>query len=72
MKIIVYGAGAIGSLFGALLASHHDVILIGRHDHVETINNKGLHIRGCTHLDYPIQAEETLKNLGLNTDIIQF
>ena len=47
MKIAVVGAGAMGSLFGALLAESgsevwlYDVWV----EHVETINNKGLTMR---------------------------
>ena len=46
MQIIVLGAGAIGSLYGAKLAATNDVILIGRPDHVAAINSHGLRIEG--------------------------
>jgi 2-dehydropantoate 2-reductase len=43
MRIIVYGAGAIGSDVGGYLAkTGQDVILIGRQKHVKAINAKGL------------------------------
>jgi 2-dehydropantoate 2-reductase len=49
------GAGAIGSLFGGLLSkSGEDVTLIGRPDHVKTINNNGLKIDG-------VSGEHTIK-----------
>ncbi len=42
-RIVVVGAGAIGSYFGALLArAGRDVTLIGRADHVEEIKRDGL------------------------------
>ncbi|MEM4446933.1 MAG: 2-dehydropantoate 2-reductase [Candidatus Jordarchaeales archaeon] len=47
MKIAVLGAGAIGSLFGGMLAkSGVDVVLIGREKHVKAIRNNGLRIEG--------------------------
>jgi len=48
MKFIVYGAGALGSLFGALLSTKHDVLLIGRKEHIEAIRKNGLKIEGVT------------------------
>jgi 2-dehydropantoate 2-reductase len=46
MQIIVLGAGAIGSLYGAKLAGENDVILIARPEHVAAINSRGLRIEG--------------------------
>ena len=49
MKIVVMGAGAIGSLFGGLLALRgEDVLLVGRRSHVDAINSRGLKISGMT------------------------
>lgn len=49
LKIVVMGAGAIGSLFGGLLSkSGEDVTLIGRPDHMHTIKNNGLKIDGIS------------------------
>lgn len=48
MNILIYGAGAIGSLFGALLSKHNVVNFIGRKAHVEYVNKYGLHIEGKT------------------------
>ena len=42
MKVAVMGAGAVGCYFGAMLARHgHDVVLIGRSQHVEAIRKNG-------------------------------
>jgi len=46
MEIIVLGAGAIGSLYGAKLARDNDVTLVGRPDHVLAIQEHGLRIEG--------------------------
>jgi len=50
VKILVFGAGAMGSFFGGLLSRHHDVLLIGRAEHVEAIRAHGLRISGKTSL----------------------
>ena len=42
MNIVIMGAGAIGSLFGAKLSRNNNVILIGRKSHVNVINKYGL------------------------------
>lgn len=43
MKIGVMGAGAVGCFYGGMLArARHDVILVGRPDHVDAINRDGL------------------------------
>jgi 2-dehydropantoate 2-reductase len=43
MRFVVYGAGAIGGVVGARLAeAGHDVVLIARGDHHDTIRDAGL------------------------------
>lgn len=45
MKIAIMGAGAVGCFFGAMLArAGHDVVLIGRAQHVEAIEREGLRL----------------------------
>ena len=47
MKILVYGAGAIGSVFGGFLAkAGEEVVMLGRPQHMEVIKSKGLKIEG--------------------------
>lgn len=53
MKILIFGAGAVGSLLGGFLAkSGHDVSLLGRPAHLNAIRRQGLRIQGIwgTHL----------------------
>jgi 2-dehydropantoate 2-reductase len=46
MRFVVYGAGAIGGVVGArLVQGGHDVALIARGAHYETIRDRGLRIR---------------------------
>jgi len=46
MEVLVYGAGALGSLVGGLLAREHDVTLVGRDRHMRRIREDGLRIDG--------------------------
>jgi len=46
MKILVFGAGALGSLVGALLSDKNDVTLLCRKAHAEAIRKKGLKVTG--------------------------
>ncbi len=46
MRIIILGAGAIGSVYGAKLSSLHDVTLVGGAAHVEAIQRDGLQCQG--------------------------
>ena len=46
MRVMVLGAGAIGSLFGGLLSKNNDVTLVGREAHVEQVKKHGLKITG--------------------------
>jgi 2-dehydropantoate 2-reductase len=46
MKILVFGGGAMGSVFAGFLSQSNDVTLIGREKHVEAIKEKGLQITG--------------------------
>jgi 2-dehydropantoate 2-reductase len=48
MRIIVLGAGAIGSVYGARLSEFHDVTLIGGQSHVDAIQRDGLVMQGNT------------------------
>jgi 2-dehydropantoate 2-reductase len=47
MKILVYGAGSIGCVFGGFLSkAGEDVVLLGRVAQMEAVKAKGLHIEG--------------------------
>ena len=49
MFVVVYGAGAVGSVLGGLLSVHnHDVLLVGRSKLVNAINDEGLRLRSVT------------------------
>ena len=46
MRIIILGAGAIGSVYGAKLSRQHDVTLVGGAAHVAAIERHGLQMQG--------------------------
>ncbi len=47
VNIGIIGAGAIGGLFGGLLAEKsHDVVLIGRNPHIRSIRENGIFVSG--------------------------
>lgn len=46
MEILVFGAGAMGSLIGGLLSTRQQVMLVGRAEHMKAIEVHGLRITG--------------------------
>ena len=70
MNIVILGAGAIGSLFGALLSKKNNVVLIGRTSHVNAIRNNGLTIDGKTCLNVKISAEDSVEDIPFSVDLL--
>ena len=70
MNIVIFGAGAVGSLFGALLSKKNNVSLVGRTSHVNAIRKNGLNIRGITQLNVKIPAENSVDNVTVSPDIL--
>src|SRR2546430_5906057 len=70
MEIIVRGAGAIGSLYGAKLAAGNDVTLVGRAEHVAAINSHGLRIEGIESQVVRIHAATKIEQIGPEALII--
>jgi 2-dehydropantoate 2-reductase len=64
------GAGAIGSLFGALISKNNNVLLIGRKPHVSAIKKSGLVIRGKTQFNVKINAEHSMDSIVFSPDIL--
>jgi len=69
-KIIVLGAGAIGSIYGALLSKKNDVTLIGNKAHMDAVNSKGLSISGDINETFYLKAETEIRGIPENTLII--
>ena len=70
MNIVIMGAGAIGSLFGALLAKKNTVILIGRKKHINAINKNGLIIENNTKINVKIAAQELIEHINFPPDLL--
>jgi 2-dehydropantoate 2-reductase len=52
MRMVIFGAGAVGSVLGARLhQSGADVVLVARQAHVDAINANGLELRVAQHVD---------------------
>src|SRR3989338_751440 len=64
MKVLVFGAGGVGSVVGGFLArTGHDVSLLGRAWHLDAIEKQGLVITGIWG-DYRIKAFELFHNVA--------
>ncbi|MDP6547918.1 MAG: 2-dehydropantoate 2-reductase [Candidatus Woesearchaeota archaeon] len=70
MKIIILGAGGIGSLVGALLSKDNDVLLVGNKAHTDEIKKNGLQITGCIDKSFKIKADTKINKIEDNTLII--
>jgi 2-dehydropantoate 2-reductase len=70
VRIIILGAGAIGSLFGAKLAARNDVTLVGRAEHVRAINERGLRIEGQESQTVRVHAAERIERITAETLIL--
>ena len=63
LHIVILGAGAIGSVYGAYLSTAHDVVLVARGPHAEAINNDGLRMTGLEEHVYHVRAVTNLDSL---------
>lgn len=63
MQIVVLGAGAIGSLYGAKLAGGNEVMLVGRPEHVAAIEEHGLRIEGLETRTVSVRATTSVDEL---------
>jgi len=74
MKILIMGAGAIGSVFGGFLAKNgHDVSFIGREQYIQAITKDGLRISGIwgEHLVQNIKCFTSVKEISAaNFDLV--
>lgn len=70
MSIIVLGAGAIGSFYGAKLSGLNNVTLIARQEHADNINKNGLKITGLENKNYKLRASTEIKTIENNTLVL--
>ncbi len=70
MKIIILGAGAIGSLYGAKLSKLNGVVLVGNQQHADKINKSGLKIKGIENKTYRLKAATKIEKIEDNTLVL--
>jgi 2-dehydropantoate 2-reductase len=70
MHIIILGAGAIGSVYGAKLSRHHDVTLVGGAAHVAAIERDGLQMQGLLSETLHLPAVTRLASIEPGTLIL--
>jgi 2-dehydropantoate 2-reductase len=63
MHIVVLGAGAIGSVYGAKLSTSNDVTLLARQAHAKAIHINGLRITGAEETTYRLKAATALEEM---------
>lgn len=63
MRIVIFGAGSLGSALGALLSRSNEVVLIGRRANMSAIRAKGLRMMGDVDLRVKLDAHETIKDV---------
>ncbi len=70
MNYIILGAGAIGSYYGAMLSKHYNILLVGRKEHVDAINNSGLIVDGSKEGIFKIRAVTEINEIKENTIVL--
>ena len=70
MHIVILGAGAIGSVYGAKLSKQHDVTLVGGAAHVEAIQRSGLVMQGLLNETLRLPAVTRLDRIEPGTLIL--
>ncbi|WP_109480813.1 2-dehydropantoate 2-reductase [Paraburkholderia sp. C35] len=73
MKVAVMGAGAVGCYYGGMLArAGHEVVLIGRSQHVEAIRQRGLRLETQSFDEYIPLAASTEANAVQGAHLVLF
>jgi 2-dehydropantoate 2-reductase len=70
LNIVVLGAGAIGSVYGARLSTAHDVLLVTRRPHADAINAHGLRVTGIEDRVYKVPATTRLTSLPTDALVV--
>ncbi len=70
MRVVVFGAGAVGGTFAAFLArAGQEVLLVGRPDVVSAIRARGLRVHGRLEGTFPVDAVDSLPP-GTAADVV--
>lgn len=63
MRILVFGAGALGSALGGILARKHEVILVGRKDNMDAVGLHGLLMTGVIESTADVRTYESVDGI---------
>jgi 2-dehydropantoate 2-reductase len=66
MKILVFGAGAMGSFLAGMLSQKHEVTLYGRGEKIEIVRKKGVKISGKTEIIAKMKTAMNPKEIDKN------
>jgi 2-dehydropantoate 2-reductase len=70
-RVVVFGAGAVGSWIGALLSSAgHDVTLVAREEHATVVNARGIEVEGATPLRARPRAVTRARDAPAQPDLL--
>ncbi|WP_457680182.1 ketopantoate reductase family protein [Thermovibrio sp.] len=62
MKFVIFGAGGVGCLYGALLARcGQEVVFIGRGEHLKAMKEKGLKVKSFKYGEIEVKESEKVK-----------
>jgi 2-dehydropantoate 2-reductase len=63
IKVIILGAGAIGSYYGFMLSRKTDVLLVGRRGHIDAVNSQGLEVTGAIEGVFDLDVSTELSSI---------
>jgi 2-dehydropantoate 2-reductase len=66
-RTFILGAGAIGSVVGALLSKKNDITLIGNRAHVEAVDSNGLSVSGDVNETFQLRADTQIREIPQKT-----
>jgi 2-dehydropantoate 2-reductase len=64
MRVVILGAGAMGSLMGALLSQHEEVVIVGREAQARAVSRSGIRVEGATNMVAMPKAATSCKGIG--------
>ena len=63
MRIVIFGAGSLGSALGALLSRSNEVALVGRHSNMSAIRRSGLRVVGDINVRAKLEAYDSVNQV---------
>lgn len=63
MRVLIFGAGSLGSALGGLLSQRHEVVLVGRRENMEAVRLHGLRLTGAVNINATVDARETVEGI---------